>query len=758
MKNLFIILFLYTTILMANETKYTKYVNPFIGTGSMNSLSLSGSNFPGACYPFGMVKISPDTKDNPEDPCSGYDYADSTIVGFSQTHLSGTGVADLFDFLFMPYTEKIRWNPFKEEDGSHGYYSKFSHKNEMASPGYYRVKLDDYNILAEFTVTEHCGYHKYTFDENSQNRFLIVDFFHSLDKKRPYWKCNIIESQIKIINDSTIEGYRLITGWAPLRKIYFKAVFSQPVKNYYIKAYNKIYTTATVVNSRNLKTVFEFDNKNSNIIAVKIALSSVSYEGARKNFKEIAQKDFKTVKKETEQKWENELSCIDIKADKDTKTIFYTGLYHALIHPDNIADIDSTYLDQNFVERKAEDGKHYSTFSLWDTFRALHPLLTLIKPQKDVEFINSMLRQYIYWGYLPIWQLWGSETYCMIGNHAIPVIVDAFIKNLQGFDKELAYKAIKKSSLNSHINSPFEILDKYEYIPEDLNSQSVSITLEIAFDDWCVAQMAKKLGYKKDFEYFKKRSLYYKNLFDEKTRFFRAKNSKGEWITPFNPLLYGGNGDAPFTEGNAWQYLWFVPHDVYNFIKLMGGDKEFEAKLDTFFTLSDRPENINGNASGFIGQYAHGNEPSHHIIYLYNYCGAPWKTEFYVNKVLKEQYKNAPAGYSGNEDCGQMSAWFILSALGFYPVNPASGVYVFGSPYIDNAILNLPHNKKFEIVVHNRSDKNIYIEKIMLNGQKYKKLYITHKDITQGGKLEFFMTDTPPKEELKNYERPIEIM
>lgn len=730
-------------IIAYSQSDNSKYVNVFIGTGSVDNQSLSGSNFPGATYPFGMVQLSPDTKENPEDPCSGYDYNDITIVGFSHTHLSGTGVADLFDFLFMPYEGDLKW--FPGNDSVKGYSSTFSHTNEYGSPGYYSILLDN-GINCEFTASAHSGMHKYSFPKNKPYN-LIVDLFHSLDKKRPYWPCKIISSQIRIIDNKTIEGYRIITGWARLRKVYFRAEFSRPFSKSDFKSGKSFYENIEISNDIDLKLNLVFTENNLEPLLVKVGLSSVSLEGARENLNvEIIDFDFDNVKSNAKTAWNNELACIDAEGTETQKTIFYTGLYHAFIQPNNVADVNGNYTNHIYETERSPDGLHYSTFSLWDTYRTAHPLYTIVQRKRSADFINSMLRQYKEYGYLPIWQLWGEETYCMIGNHAIPVIVDAYFKNLKGVDWNLAYEAIKFSSTIPHKNSPFEILNKYGYFPENLQSQSVSITLEVAYNDWCVSQMAKSLGKMDDYKFFKNRSQSYYNLFDKSISFFRAKDEKGDWIEPFDPLKYGGNGGYSFTEGNGWQYLWYVPHDVYKFIELLGGEKEFSKKLDEFFTLEVKPEDVNGNASGFIGQYAHGNEPSQHIIYLYNFVNEPWKTQFYSSKVMNEQYTVLPSGYSGNEDCGQMSAWYILSAMGLYPLNPANGIYCIGSPQLEKAVINLDNGIKFTIKTINNSKENIYIQSVKLNGIEYSKSYITHSDITNGGTLEFKMGNLPNKD------------
>lgn len=738
------------------DVDYTQYVNPFIGTGSIDSLSLSGSNFPGACLPFGLVQLSPDTREYPDDPCSGYDYKDQTIVGFSHTHLSGTGCPDLYDFLFMPAGGDLVWNVGSDDGQIKGFRSHFSHENETASPGYYSVLLDDYAIKAELSATEHCGIHRYTFPDNKPYH-LMIDLEHSLVKDSPYRSVKIISAQVRVLDNKTIEGYRIISGWAKLRKVYFRAQFSRPFTSTISKAGHDEFLNNEVTNHANLKMALNFTEDNNEALVVRVGISSVSAAGAANNLQvEMGEGTFDQIVSDAHEAWNKELACLDVKGTEVQKRIIYTGLYHLFIQPNNIADVSGEYLRTDNSIAQAPDGKHYSTFSLWDTYRAAHPLYTLVQENKVGGFINSMLRQYDTYGYLPIWQLWGSETYTMIGNHAIPVIVDAYFKGIKGVDYQEAYQAIKKTSLNSHRNAPFDLLDKYGYFPEDKQSQSVSITLEIAFNDWCVAEMAKALGYNEDYIYFSERAQSYKELFDPSIGFFRAKDSRNNWVEPFDPLTYGGNGGYPFTEGNGWQYLWYVPQDVYAFKGLFGGDKNFVNKLDTFFTLSAKPGDVNGNASGFIGQYAHGNEPSHHIAYLYNFTSTPWKAQYYTAKIMNELYNDGHSGYSGNEDCGQMSAWYIFSAMGFYPVNPANSIYCFGSPQLEEATIKLANGKQFTMKAHNVGGDNVYIQKIYLNGKPYKKNYMTHNAIASGGTIEFFMSHKPNKGMAK-YEQPLMI-
>lgn len=728
-----------------NSERYTQYVNPFIGTGAVDAHSLSGSNFPGSTLPFSFIQLSPDTEEGPDDPASGYDYNAKSIVGFSHTHLSGTGVSDLFDVLLMPTVGVLHLQPGSADGTEKGYRSAFSHQQETARPGYYQVQLTDYKINAELTSTEHVGVHRYTFPESSDVH-IVVDLDHSLNKKRPYWSCKILDAQIRVVSPTVVEGYRILTGWADFRKVYFRIVFSKPFKTAYMTNGKRKPTELSIVNGTAVKAAFDFDTKERENIIAKVSLSPVSMENARLNMEaEMSGWDFDNVRNTADQRWEHELEKIKVEGSLTQKKIFYTALYHAFTQPNNIADINGEYMASNYTIQKSPTGKYYSTFSLWDTYRAAHPLYTLIQPEKTVDFINSMVAHAKSYGYLPIWQLWGEENYCMIGNHAIPVIADAALKGMKGLDLEEAYAAVKQSSIVDHPNSPFAIWDKYHYMPEDLQSQSVSITLEMAYDDWCVAQFAKLLGKMEDYKYFLARSNNYKNVYNSATGFFQGKKSDGKWMEPFNPLGYGGNGGNPFTEGNAWQYYWYVPQDVNALVQLTGGRQAFENKLDTFFTLADTSGETNGNASGFIGQYAHGNEPSHHVTYLYDYIGKPWKTQYYVSKVLREQYNENSSGYTGNDDCGQMSSWYIFSAMGFYPVNPANGVYAIGSPILPKAELTMPNGKIFTVITNNANTNNCYIQRVKLNGKVYEKAYLTQADLEEGGVLEFQMGNKPNK-------------
>ena len=717
------------TLATLQAGEITKYVNPFIGTGAIDG-GLSGNNYPGATSPFGMIQLSPDTSEAPNwGDASGYDYNRNTIFGFSHTRLSGTGASDLIDITLMP-TSSGRTS------------SAFTHDEEKARPGYYQVMLKDENINAELTTTQRNGIHRYQYPAGKDAE-IILDMDHSADKGS--WGRRIINSQIRILNDHAVEGYRIITGWAKLRKIYFYMEFSSPILTSTLRDGGRVHENTAVINGTNLHGCFRFGQLNGKPLTCKVALSSVSMENARQNMEQEAPHwDFDRYVAAADADWEKQLGKIEVKGTEVQKEIFYTALYHTMIQPNTMSDVNGEYMAADYTTRKvANNETHYTTFSLWDTFRASHPLYTLLEPERVTDFVKSMIRQYEYYGYLPIWQLWGQDNYCMIGNHSIPVITDAILKGIPGIDMEKAYEAVYNSSVTSHPNSPFEVWEKYGFMPENIQTQSVSITLEQAFDDWCVAQLAAKLNKDADYQRFHKRSEYYRNLFHPKTKFFQSKNDKGESIEPFDPYQYGGNGGHPFTEGNAWQYFWYVPHNIQALMELTGGTKAFEQKLDTFFTSTYKSEQMNHNASGFVGQYAHGNEPSHHVAYLYNFAGQPWKTQKYVSHILNTLYNNTSSGYAGNDDCGQMSAWYVFSAMGFYPVNPADGRYIIGSPLLDECTLKLAGNKEFRIRTIRKSPEDIYIQSVTLNGKKHKDFFITHQDIMNGGTMVFKMGKKP---------------
>ncbi len=711
------------TFWWASAGNLTKYVNPIIGTGWLQS-GCPGNGYPGATVPFGMIQLSPDTNPVPDwYNASGYQYNDSKIYGFSHTRLSGTGASDLIDILFFPTTTDKRE-------------SEYSHDNEIARPGYYSVMLNDEGIRAELTSGRRAAMHRYTYPSGTAR--LVVDLDHSAQKGS--WDRKIIQSQLRVVNDSTIEGYRVITGWAKLRRIYFTAVFNHPIVKSDLYDGGSTHKGCTVINGRDLKAVLDFGDLSTPLVA-KVGISGVSYENARENLvsEVVSGFDFDAMASAADTAWEDLLCQVEVEGGTDDdREIFYTALYHAYIQPNIFSDVNGQYVGPDYAVKQLPVGENqYTTFSLWDTYRAAHPLYTILSPKPAADFVNSMLRHYDDYGYLPIWHLWGQDNYCMIGNHAIPVVVDAVLKDIPGIDAEHAYEAVKASSLQSHPGSPWDIYEELGYMPEDRQSQSVSITMEDSFDDWCVARLAEKLGKTEDKEYFDKRANNYRNLYNPATGFFQGRNSDGSWLEPFDALRHGANGGYPYTEGNAWHYFWYVPQNVAALVEYCGGEKGMEAKLDTFFTITDTSGDKNSNISGEIGQYAHGNEPSHHCAYLYNYCGAPRKAQDMIHKIKTELYDTTNIGLSGNDDCGEMSAWYIFSAMGFYPVNPTGGVYDLGTPTFDKVTLHLPNGKDFVVEANRKNAGDYHVKDVRLNGKKVQDYKITHDDILTGGKLSF---------------------
>ena len=739
---------------------YTKYVNPFIGTGAVEH-SLSGNCYPGATMPFGMVQLSPDTQASPDwDKASGYDYNDSHLCGFSHTRLSGTGACDLIDLLLMPTTTAGNTR------------SALDHEKEKAHPGYYAITLED-GIKAELTATTRTGLHRYTYPKGKPQH-LLIDLDHSAPKGS--WDRRIIQSQLRIVNPTVIEGYRIITGWAKLRRVYFHIELSQPIDSYDISDGDHSYGQTSVVNGKALKAMITLAPLSSPLggktdslanlsfpkgeagrgLLIKVSLSTTSLENARLNMQaEAPSWDFDQYVRQADEQWERLLSRIEVEGEHDDTVKFYTALYHAFIQPNTMSDANGDYTATDYSTRRMPKGQtYYSTFSLWDTYRAAHPLYTIIAPEQNMQFVNSMLTHYDAYGYLPIWDLWGQDNYCMIGNHAIPVVVDAVMKidnsklkmeNCQ-LDKSSIFnlqssilQACLASSTLSHPGSPFELWEQYGYMPEDRQSQSVSITLEQAFDDWCVAQLAKQLGREDIYERFMQRSQNFRHLFNPDNGFFQARTSDGQWLTPFDPLRYGANGGNPYTEGNAWQWSWYVPHDIDALIALHGGAKQFCQRLDQFFTLTDQSGEKNDNASGFIGQYVHGNEPSHHVAYLYDYAGQPRKTQQLVHQICTEFYNTSSSGYAGNDDCGEMSSWFVFSSMGFYPVCPVDGEYAIGTPLFSRVTIHLPSGKDFTINAHKKNPADFYIRSMQLNGSPHKQYTLQHADIAAGGTLDVFM-------------------
>jgi len=704
-----------------------KYVDPFIGTGG------HGHTFPGACVPFGMVQLSPDNGTQGWDWCSGYNYADSTIVGFSHTHLSGTGVGDWIDVSVMPHTAHV-------DDAQRFFKVGFSHKNEQAGPGYYSVRMNN-GVTAMLTATERCGLHEYIFPKGS-TPYVRFHLTYQMNYDSAAF------SKINFVDDSTITGYRYSTGWAKYQRVYFAARLSAPIKKLHI--FNNTTHQEINVDEQNKEGRYngelEFADLKGRPLMMKVALSSVNETKALKALDEISGWNPGKVKADAINKWEAELKKMEVKTNDDKlKRIFYTALYHTCMAPTLYSDSDGEYQNSDGWKLKMKDGQQrYTVFSLWDTFRGLHPLLTVTQPGRLKDIINSMLAFYDETGLLPVWDLSTYETNCMSGYHAVPVIADAILKNTEGINAEHAYDAMKKSAYQE--GRGVQPYCKYGYVPQGPSWHSVTKTLEYAYDDWCIAQVAKKLGKTDDYKLFMIRASAYQTLFDKATGFIRAKDSNGKWVEPFDPMYASTDGSKSFyEEGNAWQYTFFVPHDVRGLANAFGSNQKFINKLDAMFQA---PSSIKGeqappDVSGLIGQYAHGNEPSHHIAYMYSFVGEPWKTQKWVRTILDSMYHDQPDGYAGNEDCGQMSAWAVWSMTGFYPANPCGGEYVFGSPVFDEVSMKLPSGKTMKIKARNNGKKNIYIQSVKLNGKPYTKTYIDHATLLEGGELEFEMGIVP---------------
>jgi predicted alpha-1,2-mannosidase len=700
-------------------------VNPFIGTGG------HGHTYPGASMPFGMVQLSPDSRLTGWDGCSGYHYSDSVIFGFSHTHLSGTGIADYCDILIMPSTGDVKLSQDTALGIQNTYASGFDHGNEMAKPGYYSVKLNKTGIRAELTTTERTGFHRYTFPESESSHF-ILDLKH---------RDIVLASWIKIVNDSTIEGLRRSKSWASDQYVYFVAEFSKPFLKSEIFVNDSLLPNSKEADANHIKAAFYFKTAKDEQILVKVGISAVDTEGARKNLQsENPEWNFDQVAENARNTWSNELSKIVVEGGtQEQKTIFYTSLYHAMLSPNIFTDVDGRYRGNDLKIHQGENTNYYTVFSLWDTFRALHPLFTIIEQKRTNDFVNTFLNQYKQGGRLPVWELWANNTETMIGYHSIPVIVDAWAKGIKDYDISLAYEAMKFSAGLDHLG--LAAYKKNGFIGTEDNNESVSKTLEYAYNDWCISKMAKALGNEEDYRHFSERSQAWKNLFDRTSGFMRPKHSN-RWKQPFAPTEV----DFNFTEANSWQYSFFVPHDIETLIQMHQGDAKFAAMLDTLFTTSSQTTGRHqSDITGLIGQYAHGNEPSHHMAYLYNFAGEPWKTQFYVNKILNEQYTALPDGLSGNEDCGQMSAWYVMSAMGFYQVTPGTTDYILGSPLFKKVTINLENGKQFIIEAPEADSKNIYIQSVELNGKEHVNSWITHSDIVNGGKILFTMGKKPNK-------------
>ncbi len=738
--NLFISLILIIIGCSDSNSSNNKYVDPFIGTGG------HGHTYPGATVPFGMVQLSPDNGTQGWDWCSGYHISDSVIVGFSHTHLSGTGIGDLYDISVMPHVGDADLTQIVGDYKELNYSSTFSHDNESAEPGYYSVELDSGNIHVELTATERTGFHRYTFDEEG-NTQIVLDLGYAQNWDRT------VDTQLNIESKTLLTGYRFSKGWARDQRVYFAIEFSTPFSDEMAIKDEILVTDGKGKKNpvKRSKAKFNFNLSEKNELLVKVGISSASIDGALKSIAvENPDWDFEKIKMNASEKWQQQLNKIDVVSEQDEiKQIFYTALYHVNLAPTIFSDLNGQYKGPDGNIHTVRDRTQYTIFSLWDTFRAYHPLVTITHDDMTADLINSMLAHFDKYGLLPVWELAGNETNTMTGYHAIPVIADAIAKGMKGFDYERAYVAMKASGMQD-----IRDVDAYRehgFIPTNLGrnngNKSVTNTLEYSYDDWCIAQVALTLGKIEDFHYFMDRANSYAELFDKKTGFMRGKNIDGSWRSPFDPF-YVNHFDSDYTEGNAWQYIWFAPHDPQGLINLFGSKEAFIAKLDTLFTVDSKliGEHVSTDVSGLIGQYAHGNEPSHHIAYLYNYAGEPWKTQRMVRKILAEQYRAAPDGLSGNEDCGQMSAWYVISAMGFYPVNPANGIYVIGSPLFKDMTVNVGGGKQFRIIAENNSDGNIYIQSAELNGKPLSQSYIHHSDVKAGGELSFVMGPEPNKD------------
>ena len=741
MKNKYLIILsaiLIVSCAKKTETRTSKnenvssYVDPFIGTGG------HGHTYPGATVPFGMLQVSPVNGISEWDWCSGYHYSDDVAIGFSHLSLSGTGIGDLADILFMPVNKAVdlSTNPISRD--SIPYKSSYSHKNEKATPGYYQVFLENHNVNVELTTSKRTAYHKYTFKEgDTQSVVINLGFAINWDKS--------IETFLKVEDEHTISGYRYSTGWAKNQKVFFVAKFSKPIVNYKLSADGNT-TDKDLVKGIKTSTQLFFDGAKNKELLAKVALSSVSVENAKDNL-DAKEETFETTKSEAETLWNSALSQIVVETPTDSlKTIFYTALYHAQLAPVTFSDKNGQFRLENDSIVTAKNYTAYSTLSLWDTFRAEHPLLTLIAPDRVSDMVNSMLAFYDTKKILPVWTLYGNETNTMTGYHSIPVIVDAYQKGIRGFDAEKAYEAMKNTMMQDDRGLIY--YKKYGFIPYSLLDESVTITLEYAYDDWCVAQMARALGKEADYQYFLNRSKAYQQLFDKKSGFMRGKSVDGKsWNAPFDPKHSNHREQTDYTEGNAWQHSWFVPQAVDDLIAIHGGNEIFTSRLEKLFTESSEitGDNVSADITGLIGQYAHGNEPSHHIAYMFNHANQPWRTQYWARHIMDTQYNTTPNGLSGNEDCGQMSAWYVLSSIGLYPMNPASGEYEIGSPIFEKSTIKLPENKTFMIEAEYVSHTNFYIQSATLNGEPFTKTTLSHQDILKGGTLHFVMGNKPNK-------------
>lgn len=734
------------------------YVNPIIGTNGM------GHTFPGACSPFGLVQLSPDTDTIPHnidgtyqkkayEYCAGYQYRDKTIVGFSHTHLSGTGHSDLGDILIMPAVGEIKYTPGRADYPDEGYRSRFSHDTEKATPGYYEVMLDDYGIKAQLTATKRTGVHKYTFPKDT-NGHLVLDLVHGIYN----YDGKVLVANLRVENDSLITGYRITNGWARTNYTYFAISFSQPIKEYGYKDLEKVLYKGfwrrfnmeknfPEITGRKIVAYFNFDTADHPELTVKVALSPVSTDGAIKNLQtEAAGKSFEELAEAARNDWNGELNHFEVEGNDDQKAMFYTSLYHTMINPSVYMDVDGQYRGVDHNIHHADDFVNYTVFSLWDTYRALHPFLNLVKPQRNADMVESMIKhsQQSVHGMLPVWSLMGNENWCMSGYHAVPVLADAITKGVSSNVKD-ALPAMVHTSQVPYYEGIADYM-KLGYIPLDKSATAASSTLEYAYDDWAIYQTALKAGNDEIAEVYRNRALNYRNIYDPSIGFARPRYTDGTFKPEFDVLQTYGEG---FIEGNSWNFSFHVPHDVFGLIDLMGGEKEFVAKLDKLFSMH-LPEkyykdNEDITEECLVGGYVHGNEPSHHVPYLYAWTSQPWKTQYWLREILNKMYRNDINGLGGNDDCGQMSAWYLFSVMGFYPVCPGTDQYVLGAPYLPYIKLKLPNGKSLEIKAPGVSDKKRYVKSLKINGRLYDKMYITHNDIINGGVLEFEMASKPNK-------------
>ena len=731
----------YPSISYAQKADYTKFVNPYIGSAD------HGHVFVGANVPNGAVQLGPSQisqtwdKFNGWDWCSGYNYKSEEVLGFTHTHLSGTGIGDLNDILIIPANGKIQLKQASFNKMDQGYGSKISKSNEVVSPGYYKVLLEDYDILAEMTASERVGYHRYTFHKKD-NSHIVLDLGFRMNWDTP------TDTYLKIVNDSTIVGYRFSKGWASDQKVYFALQSNTKFKK--VELYNDSIPSSgyQVAKGDAIKAIISIDPTKA--VELKVGISPVGTANALENINaEIPYWNFEQAKGTAVSKWNNVLGKIDFKADENTKTVFYTALYHSYFAPTVFSDVNGDYMGTDKQVYNDKNHQNYTIFSLWDTYRALHPLMTIIEGKKNKDFVSSMLKIYQQQGKLPVWHLWANETNTMVSLPAIPVIADALLKGIVD-QKEiaLAYEAIKTTAMGTEYGLKY--VRDLKFIPiEHMPNESVAWALEYAIADFGAYQAALHLGKTADAAYFKKRYKLYEQYFDQEVGHFVGKFANGKFRRPFDPLM-AKHRENDYCEGNAWQYTWLVPHDVHGLINLFGGENNFLKKLDTFISLPEQLDDASPDISGMIGQYAQGNEPNHHVPYLYAYAGQQWKGAALAHKAMTKYYTNEPAGLCGNDDVGQMSAWYVFSAMGIYPANPMDGKYVFGSPLMEEAHINLPNGKMFRIKVKNHGKQNIYINKVSLNGKKYENVYITHNDMMNGGELIFEMSAKPNKNFGKN--------